>query len=166
MSFVKSNSRKGSINQTKMYKRSSTKSINNRHSLLLLLLVLSFCWQCSLAVGIRELMTNNVFASNPNIRCPGKNEVTNIWRPCKYGGYIENYDPHNCADRYVCYVGLDEMCYPGDRCADNAICTVCGICQKCESREKCSDFRLCPGIRGMDLFKRYMQKRMMDLNEK
>lgn len=147
-----------------MYQRCS-KSIDVRQqSLLLLLLVLSFCWQCSMAIGMQNWKTNMTM-ENPNIRCPGRNEVTNIWRPCKYGGYIENHDPHNCPDRYLCYVGLDEICYPGDRCADNAICTVCGICQKCESPEKCSKFQLCPGIKYLNLYKRYMEKRMLDYGE-
>lgn len=129
------------------------------HYSLLILVILSFWWQCSWAY----YRTPDIIL-NPNIPCPGKNE-DNIWRRCKHGGYIENYDTENCGDRYVCYVGLDEFCYPGDRCANNAMCTSCGICQKCESREKCSEFRLCPGIRGMNFTKRFIHKRLIEFDD-
>lgn len=131
-----------------------------KHLLPLLMIVISsFVWQSSEAYKLASL-SPNVIHINPNIRCPGKNEE-NIWRFCKHGGYIENPDPKNCDDRYVCYVGLNETCRRGDKCANNGICTVCGVCQKCDSPENCSDFNLCPtsiGYSAFNLFKRLIQK--------
>lgn len=111
-------------------------------------------------------LTRNIELLNPNLRCPGKN-VENIWHHCKYGGFIENPDPKNCADRYVCYVGVNEPCHRFDKCADNAICTMCGICQKCDSPDNCSDFDLCPnyGFRALNLIKRLMQNRSQEYKE-
>lgn len=100
----------------------------------------------------------NVEQLNPNLRCPGKNEEQK-WLPCKNGGYIVNDDPKNCADRYICYVGLNEPCHRFDKCADNAICTVCGICQKCDNPKNCSGFELCPNLYGfseLNFIKRLM----------
>lgn len=133
--------------------------------MFLVLIIFSFWCQSSKAYKLSSLSQNAIQRINPNLRCPGKNEE-NIWHPCEHGGYIENPDPKNCDDRYVCYVGLNQPCHRHDKCADNGICTVCGICQKCDSPENCSDFNLCPNVSGYtNLIKRLMQKRLIDFND-
>lgn len=147
--------------------RNKSKNLKQRrpYSLLAMVLILLHCWQHPVAAHGGVMANYNYSDLNPNIRCPGKNEE-NIWRPCKHGGYIENLDPANCSDRYVCYVGLDEFCYPGDKCADNAICTSCGICQKCDNLENCAQFHLCPDNRSVNSLKRLLQRRLMEFGDK
>ena len=130
---------------------------------LIIILIISAVWCQSTYAYKLVTLTRDIELLNPNLRCPGKN-VENIWHHCKYGGFIENLDPKNCADRYICYVGVNEPCRREDKCADNAICTMCGICQKCDSPDNCSDFDLCPnyGFRTMNLIKRIMQNHSLE----
>lgn len=124
---------------------------------LAVLVILSFCWQSSLA-------RVHVNFGNPNIPCLGRN-MFKEQQVCKYGSYILNYDPINCPDITVCYRGVGENCDRDNKCGDNAICTYCGKCRKCDGPDNCSGFELCPDKERWRYFNSLMQKRLMKFTE-